>query len=198
MLADKPGMNRHRLCVALLGFAAIDCHPTATPAPDAVPHSSRHGAFIQQPPSLKERRLRTDGSTHGNGRRVDGGAHHTAHAGADGETDGAMDGAMESENGKETDGTAKPQTCQADADCRIVLVPTCAQINNCTASCKGVGTPFALPVDAPDPPYPECPGQRPPCTPACRDGCRPTAHCVEQRCTVRKCSGSSNPQPQPL
>lgn len=28
MFADKPGMNRHRLCVALLGFAAIDCHPT--------------------------------------------------------------------------------------------------------------------------------------------------------------------------
>ena len=151
MLADKPGMNRHRLCVALLGFAAIDCHPTATPAPDAVVHSSRHGAFLQQPQPLKERRPRTDG-------------------------------------------TAKPQTCQADADCRIVLVPTCAQINDCTASCKGVGTPFALSVDAPEPPYPECPGQRPPCTPVCRDGCRPTAHCVEQRCTVRKCSGSSNPE----
>lgn len=189
MLANNPDTNLCRLCVVLLGFAAIDCHPPAGSAPDPDFHSSPQAPSLQQSPPLNERRPRTDGSTGGNGSQA-GDAHHIAHAGADGE----MHGAVESENGKEPDRTAK---CQANSDCRIVLVPTCAQIKNCTASCRGVGTPFALPVDAPDPPRPDCPGHRPPCSPVCGDGCIPTVHCVEQRCTVRRCTDSSNPEPLP-
>jgi hypothetical protein len=81
--------------------------------------------------------------------------------------------------------------CLSDADCRIVFVPSCAEMRNCTSSCPGVGTPRSFPAWQEEPPEPYCGAQyrQPPCTPSCaiwptwRDEV-PRAVCRNRGCVV--------------